>query len=326
MRPTLPTAKNFSFKTCIRCQQNYGSDSFSPCKSLFYPDGQLPLCNECIKDFLRSYDFSWEAVDKLCQYADIPFVPEEWNKIYILSGEDSFPIYAKFFREKEYQNLDWGMYYEAFKELEQDGRIEEELPGLKEERAQNLLRKWGPYEDEEYIYLENLLKGLMSTQNVNGALQLDQALKVCKISLELDSRIRSGQEFDKMLTAYDRLVKTAEFTPKNTKNLNDIDSVGELIKWLEKRNYKCKFYDNVSRDIVDETLKNIESYNQRLYINENGIGEEITRRIEMLKQAKEQEKYYDGVDDNGYNLESYENDGYDDLFDTEEFDPGGEDE
>jgi hypothetical protein len=129
-----------------------------------------------------------------------------------------------------------------------------------------------------------------------------------------------------MLTAYDRLVKTAEFTPKNTKNLNDIDSVGELIKWLEKRNYKCKFYDNVSRDIVDETLKNIESYNQRLYINENGIGEEITRRIEMLKQAKEQEKYYDGVDDNGYNLENYENDGYDDLFDTEEFDPGGEDE
>jgi hypothetical protein len=55
-----------------------------------------------------------------------------------------------------------------------------------------MLRKWGPYEDEEYIYLENLLKGLMSTQNVNGALQLDQALKVCKISLELDSRIRSG--------------------------------------------------------------------------------------------------------------------------------------
>ena len=72
--------------------------------------------------------------------------------------------------------------------------------------------------------------------------------------------------------------------------MNDIDSIGELIKWLEKRDYKCKFFDNVSRDIVDETMKNIESYNQRLYTNENGIGEEITRRIEALKSAQEQEK------------------------------------
>jgi hypothetical protein len=60
-----------------------------------------------------------------------------------------------------------------------------------------------------------------------------------------------------MLSSYDKLVKTAEFTPKNVKNATDFDSVGELFRWLEKRGWRNKFYDDVTRDIVDETMKNI---------------------------------------------------------------------
>ena len=56
-------------------------------------------------------------------------------------------------------------------------------------------------------------------------------------------------------------VKTAEFTPRNVKNINDFDSVGELVKWLEKRNWRNNFYDDVTRDIVDETIKNIQAFN-----------------------------------------------------------------
>ncbi|MBR5939479.1 hypothetical protein IKZ77_02935 [Candidatus Saccharibacteria bacterium] len=77
------------------------------------------------------------------------------------------------------------------------------------------------------------------------------------ISLELESRIRAGVDFDKLLSSYDKLVKVAEFTPKNVKNANDFDSVGELIKWLEKRGWVNKFYDGVTRDVIDETIKNI---------------------------------------------------------------------
>jgi hypothetical protein len=60
-----------------------------------------------------------------------------------------------------------------------------------------------------------------------------------------------------MLASYDKLVKVAEFTPKNVKNASDFDSVGELAKWLEKGGWKNKFYDGVTRDVVDETMKNI---------------------------------------------------------------------
>jgi hypothetical protein len=45
----------------------------------------------------------------------------------------------------------------------------------------------------------------------------------------------------------------------------------------------------VPRDVVDETIANIQAFNQRLYTNESGIGEEITRRLENLKTAQQLE-------------------------------------
>ena len=142
------------------------------------------------------------------------------------------------------------------------------------------------------------------------------------MSYEIDCRIREGADFDKILASYDKLVKTAEFTPKNVKNINDFDSVGELIKWLEKRGWKNTFYDDVPRDIVDETIQNFQAFNQRLYTNESGIGEQITERLNNLKNVAliEKESYY-GTDAE-YDLDSYENEGYSQLVLEEEFDPG----
>jgi hypothetical protein len=150
----------------------------------------------------------------------------------------------------------------------------------------------------------------MTTQNVNGALQVDQAKKICKMSYEVDRRIDEGSDFDKLLSSYDKLVKAAEFTPKNVKNINDFDTFGEAIKWLEKNGWRNTFYDNVTRDIVDESMKNFQNFNQRLYTNESSMPEEIARRIEALKiTAKmEQENYY-GTDKE-YDLDAFEREGY----------------
>lgn len=306
-------------KKCAVCGGTFGSENFSKTKSIFY-DGFLPICNTCLGEWLRERDFNWYYVDKLCQWADIPFVPREWEKIKQMNNElDAFPTYAAIFQAEEYENLGWKEYYDQFKELKNQQIIEDELPKIREEKFRKLKEKWGAnYDEESLIYLEDLYSGILKTQNVNGALQTKQAQQLCMISLELESRIRAGQDFDKLLTSYDKLVKVAEFTPKNAKNASDFDSVGELFRWLEKRGWKNKFYDGVTRDIVDETIKNIQSYNQRLYTNESSIGEEITRRIEALKTAATQENYYDT--NREYDLEEFEKEGFEELFtDEEEF-------
>ena len=315
--PKINQNKSFLLKTCTHCGGAYGAEFYCKTKSLFFPDGYLPLCNKCVENILLENEYNWKIIDKFCQYIDIPFVPEQFEKIKDMNQDNVFSTYAALFFEEEYENLDWQTYFYEFKKLKEQKMIEDELPGIRDEKYKKLVEKWGPYEFSELNYLEQLLNGLLTTQNINGALQFDQALKVCKISLELDSRIREGTDFDKMLTAYDKLVKTAEFTPKNTKNASDFDSVGELMKWMEKRGHITRFYDNVTRDIVDETIKNIQAWNQRLYTNDSSIADEINNRIEALKNIQRVENFYDTQQE--FDVDEYENEGFEQLIKNEEF-------
>ena len=77
---------------------------------------------------------------------------------------------------------------------------------------------WGAsYDDEALDYLDTLYQGLLSTQNINGKLQMDQAQKICKMSLEIDRRIEEGADFDKLLASYDKLVKAANLLPRTSR-------------------------------------------------------------------------------------------------------------
>lgn len=309
---------SYSFKTCAKCGTALGPTGFVKVRSWLYPDGTSNICSHCIDSFLEENDWDWKEVDKLCQSFNIPFIPSQFEQVKALNQYDVFQKYADIFGSSEYEGINWSDYFKHFKELRLQGRIEDELPKLSEEKRKELKDKWGHnYDDDALDYLESLYNGLLSTQNVNGILQGDQGLKLCKISYEIDQRIASGEDFDKLLTSYDKIVKMAEFTPKNVKNLNDFDTCGELVRWLEKKGWRNKFYDDVSRDIVDETIKNIQAFNQRLYINESGIGEEITNRIENLKSVQQMENSYDLSAE--FDIDKFENTAYEDLMEKEEF-------
>ena len=309
----------FSSKMCERCGRSQSSSMYVRTKSIFYQDKYLPICNECIEELLVEHEFDWDFVDKLCQYADIPFVPKEFERLRAINGDEVFPVYANMFFSAEYEGIGWKDYYEAYQDLKKEGDLSEVVPLVADNKRQELQEKWGfNYDDEALHYLENLYNGLLLTQNISGALQGDQAVKICKISYEIDCRIREGEDFDKLLASYDKLVKTGEFTPKNVKNASDFESMGELCRWLEKRGFINRFYDGETRDVVDETIKNIQSWNQRLYTNESGIGDEISQRIQALKTAAELESYYD-VDPNVDDYDNYENEGFEQLFSDEEF-------
>lgn len=324
--PKIPKQTGAISKKCEKCGRSLPLSQFSRAHSEFYVDGYLPWCNACISERIDAADGNWEVVDRLCMWAGIPFIVKEWERIREMTlPVETWPTYAKIFCSDDYISLSWGDYFRQYKKLKEVGLIEEELPEIREQRYRELRRKWGEnYDDEELNHLEDLYRGLLNTQNINGALQIDQAQKLCKISLEIDNRIRAGdKEVDKFMSSYDKIIKSAEFTPKNTKNATDFDSFAEVAYWLEKHGRINKFYDDVTRDVLDETLKNIEAYNQRLYINEGGIGEEITERIRALQSTAESEKesFYNLQPD--FNEDEYANEAYI-LDDTEEFNPSGD--
>ncbi len=319
------TKRTFVYKTCVKCGKQFDASNFIKVQSPLYPDGYSNWCNSCIDEYLAENEYNWQEVDRVCRTLDIPYVPAEYERLCGLAADrkSGFMTYSQVFLQSEYNGLDWGDYFRKFKELRETGNLEDELPEIREERINKLREKWGGnYDEEELNQLEQLYGGILASQNVAGAMQIDQAKKICKISLEIDSRIREGVDFDKMLASYDKLVKTAEFTPKNAKNASDFDSTGELCRWLEKRGWVNRFYDNVTRDIVDETIKNIQNYNQRLYTNEGNIAEEITRRVEALKSIEEASNTYTDFDSE-FDRDAYEVDGYQDLI-NDDFDPGGD--
>ena len=309
-------------KDCVHCAGSFGPEGFAPTRSIFYPEGVIPICNDCIDKMIQQEEGNWQFVDKLCQMADIPFIPKEWQNIAEMNAVGAFYVYAQIFLNSEYDGIGWSDYFEAFRSLRDAGKIEDELPGLSDEKRSRLKKMWGAnYDDAALDYLDMLYQGLLSTQNINGKLQMDQAQKICKMSYEIDRRIEEGTDFDKLLASYDKLVKAAEFTPKNVKNINDFDTFGEAAKWMEKNGWRNRFYDNVTRDVVDETIKNFQSFVQRLYVNESNIGDEVTRRMEALKRTSELENadnYYGTGDE--HDLDAFEREGYEVTFDDEDED------
>ena len=232
----------------------------------------------------------WNTVDKICQWADVPFIPGEWEKIYQSNGKDALGVYIAIFRNEEYKNLDWEMYNKVYLELLEENRVEDAIPELREKQIKDWHRKWGmDYDEQQLEYLENLHQGLLNSQNVVGALNEDQALKLCKISLIIEEKIRAGLDFSKELKSYDSLATLSNLTPKNVKDANEFDSFGEVYAYLEKTGWVNKYYDGAIRDEVDNTEKNIKNWIRYLYVNETGIAEEIEQRINNLKVAAELE-------------------------------------
>lgn len=274
-----------AWKKCQKCGEEKSTAHYIASNSIIH-DGSLPICRECLSKIIAAApdDQNWNTVDKLCQWADIPFVPDQWAKIYKGHGKDAFGVYASIFREEPYKTLDWQMYNEVYLQIQEEDRVEDAIPTIKEYQERKLRQKWGQnYDKSELEYLENLHQGLLNSQNIVGALNEDQALKLCKISLIIEQKIREGSDFSKDLRAYDDLSKLANITPKAVKDANEFNSVGEIFAYLEKLGWVNQYYDGAVRDEADYTLKDIKYWLQYLYVNETGVAEEIEQRIENLK-------------------------------------------
>lgn len=280
-----------ALKKCQRCNEEKNLANYIAVNNSIIHGGSLPICRQCLAKQLDKADQDgelWNVMDKICQWADVPFVPEEFDKIYKGHGKDAIGFYISMFRGKPYDRLDWKMYNDVYLQLKEEDRVEDAMPDTRAALRRKLQQKWGRnYDDEQLEYLENLHQGLINSQNIVGALNEDQALKLCKISLIIEEKIRAGEEFDKDLKAYDSLSKLANLTPKVVKDANEFNSTGEVHAYLEKKGWINEYYDGAVKDEVDYTIKDIKLWNQALYVGESGVAEEIEHRIENLKAAAE---------------------------------------
>ena len=277
-------------RRCIKCNIEKNLIQFLPTKSKLFDEQFSTICRDCAARAIDNVpkEKRWKVVNKLCQWMDIPFLPQQWNELYEKNGFDAFGMYVSMFKNQEYETLDWETYNIMFLKLKEEERVEDAIPELKKNKLKLKRQRWGiDYDEIELEYLDNLYNGIVSTQSVVGSEQEDKAKKLCKIALRIEDKIRAGGDIDKDIRSYDMLSKSANFTPKSSESGEDFDSLGELFAYLEDSGWINKYYQDEIKDIVDETIKQYSLWVQNLYIKETGMAEEIQERIEQLKVLKD---------------------------------------
>lgn len=279
---------------CGKCKIDKPITEFVPTKSPFHPKDRSLMCLTCLEKLVDPKDLN--QVDKMCQWLDIPFLVNEWTRIWNAAKERTLHVYVKLLSDNpSYASLDWSTVNEKWQDAEACGTLIDNVPVVAEGWRREMMRKWPSdqeRDDEDYHYLENFYNDLCTTQNLVSATQRDDAKRLCEVGLLATKKIRAGLDAKNEMAIYHSIVKTEGFEPKNAKNIGDFDSVGELYTWLEKRGWKPKWHTE-PQDSVDFTIKNIQKYLQRLVAGEGALADQVENRRKQLELANRLEEDYD---------------------------------
>lgn len=332
--------------TCEKCGKTLAANLWYRTASPFYPSGFLPYCPTCLGNM---YDHTSIAeMDKLCRWADWPFYT---NKYLMLlkakqDGPTTLSLYYKqnisiMYKEGYTQSVqDWAtINQELSQTIEKEG-IAALSPEKQIQYEQNLRNFWGDGDNEigryslgQLEYLDNLYRDLEKTQNLTTGAQADQAKKLARLSLAMDiaEENRELELYVKLMGAYEKLVKVADFTPKSSQSASSFESMGELVAFLERTGFINKFYDGEQRDIVDKTIKSQQIFLRRIVSGESNLAERIEQRLQRMQlldrledgTTSEEEWSYDlHADDEWVESDNFEE--YTDPDEEEEFDAGDE--
>ena len=165
---------------------------------------------------------------------------------------------------------------------------------LTEDDKKYLSIKWGNYSPQEWVQLEQLYNDMMDSYDIQAAGHMDTLKLVCKTSLKANQLLDIGDldGASKAARMYDSLMKSGKFTAAQNKAESGefVDSIGELVAVCEKDGYIEKYYCAEPKDKVDEVLKDLESYTNRLVRDELNLGNLIENALKSMKDTEDREE------------------------------------
>ena len=165
---------------CGKCKIDKPITEFVPTKSPFHPKDRSLMCLTCLEKLVDPKDLN--QVDKMCQWLDIPFLVNEWTRIWNAAKERTLHVYVKLLSDNpSYTSLDWSTVNEKWQDAEACGTLIDNGPVVAEGWRREMMRKWPSdqeRDDEDYHYLENFYNDLCTTQNLVSATQRDDAKRL----------------------------------------------------------------------------------------------------------------------------------------------------
>ena len=99
---------------CEKCNRTMGEDQFYGSNNLEkYPEGKLNICKKCIT--MHVDNFNPDTYLWILQECDVPYIPEEWNKLLATYGKDKSKMtgltilgrYLSKMKLKQYKDFRW---------------------------------------------------------------------------------------------------------------------------------------------------------------------------------------------------------------------------
>ena len=272
---------DYGTRRCGKCSQIKLIQDLVPCgeNCLFGTDGISTICYDCALESINTKDLT--MVDKLCQFLDIAFMAEEWIKISKTSDNERYILetYIKTVKSSEYSKSSWKQYDLLWEKARETDAVLSKLPTLSADLFVYLRKKWGSYDDfgvEDYLKMESYEKNTLNYYNFRDEARRDMIRKLALVSVLIDKKLASGdtREVSTLISSYQSLMKESGIQNAVQNDTETIESLSELIAFLEEHGWLMDYKVTESRDIVDATIRNFQQYVAAIVA---GSGEEVTQ-------------------------------------------------
>lgn len=271
----------YTTKCCGICSKPKLLQEFVPAgaNTIFQKDTLSTVCYDCVCEMIEFNDL--DAIDKLCQFLDIPFLANDWLNLY-KSTDNKRKIledYIKTVRTSEYSNASWKQYTLLWDKARETDAVLSKLPTLSADLFIYLRKKWGSYDDfgvEDYLKMESYEKNTLNYYNFRDEARRDMIRKLALVSVLIDKKLAAGdtREVSTLISSYQSLMKESGIQNAVQNDTETIESLSELIAFLEEHNWLMDYKVTETRDVVDATIRNFQQYVAGLV---SGSGEEITQ-------------------------------------------------
>lgn len=266
------TLRDMKHKVCPGCGENREMDMYLPMasSSKWSDRGLSYLCMYCVADRIDRHDLG--SIDKMCQFLDLPFDANRWIELE-RKNEKLGPLLREYCGEMangKYAECDWFRYNKKWEKCREYNAVLDELTAMHSDLLLFLRKKWGNIEGftlDEYMRMEEYERHTLSHYPFKDEARRDMVRKLAKLSAIADHCIANGdnKEATTVLQSYNSLMKELGISTQTTSSENTIESLSELVAYLEKTGFLLNYKITENRDIVDKTIENMQQYVRRLF-------------------------------------------------------------
>ncbi len=259
-------------RICAHCGKAHPYEYYLPVSitSMWGKDGMCYVCLECIAEKVDRHDLS--SIDKMCQFLDVPYDANLWIE-YEEKYEKLGPLlqnYCAALCSGKYAECDWFKQNKMWDKCREYDGLTEELSSIHGELLLFLRKKWGHMEGfllDEYLRMEEYERHTLEHYPFKDEARRDMVRKLAKLSAVADHALSQGEnkEATTVLQSYNTLMRELGIKSETSGSENTIESLSELVGYLERTGFLLNYKVSENRDIVDSTLSNMQQYVRRLF-------------------------------------------------------------